>query len=164
MSQFNITVFKNIKQTSTPFYKDVFHILDRVKDGASADLCRKIRKESNKSERNVLKKNLKAILFAGEFTQRNDNSLKSHSGFMIADFDDFTNDVELNYWIKKLKNDVHVYMLFISPSGNGFKAVIRIPKSNANEHKLRHEAFANYIKCDYFDTTNKNVSRVCFES
>jgi len=163
----NITLFRSLFDSKeTPYIISIEDVYERIKTGMNGvdKLVLEIRSKQTKAERNVLKKNLKAILFAGEFTQRNDNSLKSHSGFMIADFDDFTNDVELNYWIKKLKNDVHVYMLFISPSGNGFKAVIRIPKSNANEHKLRHEAFANYIKCDYFDTTNKNVSRVCFES
>ncbi len=34
----NVTIFKNIKETQTPFFKDVGYILERIKDGASKDL------------------------------------------------------------------------------------------------------------------------------
>jgi hypothetical protein len=55
-------------------------------------------------------------------------------------------------------------MVFTSPSGNGLKALIRIPKSTKLEHKRRFNAFRKYFVSDYFDEKNCNVSRVCFES
>ena len=61
----NVTIFKNIKETQTPFFKDVGYILQRIKDGASKDLVKSIRNEKDKSKRNELKKNLPAICFSG---------------------------------------------------------------------------------------------------
>jgi hypothetical protein len=65
---------------------------------------------------------------------------------------------------QRLIDDPHVMMVFTSPSGNGLKAVIRIPKSDKVEHKRRFNAFGRYFQSEYFDTKNSNVSRVCFES
>ena len=55
-------------------------------------------------------------------------------------------------------------IVFKSPGGKGWKAVIRIPKSNATEHKRRFLAYADYFKSEYFDRKNQDISRVCFES
>ena len=35
MEESKITIFRNIKDTSTPFYRDLDSILDRIKDGKS---------------------------------------------------------------------------------------------------------------------------------
>ena len=39
-----VTIFKNIKETNTPFHKDVLFILDRIKNGKNKELIKKIRK------------------------------------------------------------------------------------------------------------------------
>ena len=39
-----VTLFKNIKETETPFYRDVDIVLQRIKNGASKHLVKKIRK------------------------------------------------------------------------------------------------------------------------
>ena len=70
----NITIFRNIKETDTPFYVNIDKILDRIKVGVSKDLVKDIRKESDKSKRNELKKKLPAICFSGTFNNRKDSS------------------------------------------------------------------------------------------
>ena len=35
-----VTIFKDIKDTSQPFYRDVQKIIERIRDGASKDICR----------------------------------------------------------------------------------------------------------------------------
>jgi len=54
----NITIFKTIRDTDTPFYRDVTVILDRIKEGTNStkDIVKRIRAEKNKSERNEIKK------------------------------------------------------------------------------------------------------------
>lgn len=162
-----ITLFKSLFNSKDTAYKlGIDEVYARIKEGigGTKELIEKIRTIEDKEERNKYKKQLKAILFAGEFNQRNDAGLENHSGFMITDFDDFESDDKLNEWRENLINCPYVYMLFLSPSGNGLKAVIKIPKSNEETHPLRHKAFEKYINCEYFDTVNKNISRVCFES
>ena len=43
-----VTIFKNIKETDTPFYRNVEAILQRIKEGASKDLITRIRSIDNK--------------------------------------------------------------------------------------------------------------------
>jgi hypothetical protein len=162
-----ITLFRSLFDSKeTAYILGVEEIYNRIKTGTGGTdvLIEKIRETKDKEERNKYKKQLKAILFAGEFSQRNDRSLDNHSGFMVTDFDEFESEDKLQEWKEKLLALDCVYMLFRSPSGNGLKAVIRIPKSTIEEHSLRHVAFEKFIDCEYFDKVNKNVSRVCFES
>ena len=75
-----ITIFKDIKDTDTPFYREVEFVLDRIKNGTSKELITDIRKQKDKSERNEIKKKLPSICFRGKFSKRADNSLIEHSG------------------------------------------------------------------------------------
>ena len=90
-----ITIFQNIRETSTPFFRNLEVVLDRIKDGASKDLVKQIRKEKNKTERNEIKKQLPAICFSGTFNKRNDGSIIEHSGYICLDFDGYANNKEL---------------------------------------------------------------------
>ena len=45
----NVTIFRNIKDTSTPFYRDIESILIRIKDGSSKSLIKQIRSEKDKT-------------------------------------------------------------------------------------------------------------------
>ena len=46
-----ITIFKDILDTGTPFYREVEFVLDRIKNGSSKELVTGIRKNKNKNER-----------------------------------------------------------------------------------------------------------------
>ena len=47
-----ITIFKDIKDTSQPFYRNVDIILQRIKNGASKELIKKIRATKDKDQKN----------------------------------------------------------------------------------------------------------------
>ena len=64
-----ITIFKDIKETAQPFYRDADIILDRVSDGSSKEIIIKIRTEKDKEIINLLKQQLPAICFSGKFTK-----------------------------------------------------------------------------------------------
>ena len=90
-----ITILKDIKDTSQPFYRDVDVIIERIRDGASKDIIKGIRSEKDKEKRDLLKQQLPAICFSGIFTKRNDKSLTQHSGLICLDFDGYPNNREL---------------------------------------------------------------------
>lgn len=159
----NVTIFKDLKNTSTPFYKDVYYVLDRIKRGVSKDIVSKIRIEKEKEKRDILKKKLPCICFSGQFEKRNDNSIISHSGLICLDFDNFKSIEELNDYRDKLKKDKYTFSLFTSPSGNGIKVLVKIP-SDEVDHKLYFDSLQDHYNIPEFDTTSKNISRVCFES
>jgi len=158
-----ITIFKDIKVTSQPFYRSALIILNRIKEGASKDLVKKIREEKDKEIINSLKQKLPAICFSGKFTKRNDKSLSQHSGLICLDFDGYTNQRDLLQEKERLSKNNYVYSVFISPSGKGLKAIVKIPPLPDN-HVSYFNSLEKYFASPQFDKTCKNVSRVCYES
>ena len=159
----NITIFQTIKDTDTPFYRDVFKILDRIRDGASKDLVKKIRQEKNKTVRNDIKKLLPAICFSGTFKKRADNALIEHSGLICLDFDGYEKQKDLLQDKETISKNKYVFSVFISPSGNGLKVLVKIPADPEN-HSNYFNSLEKHFNSQYFDKTSKNISRVCYES
>ena len=162
-----ISVFKDLfKSKDVPFTLTLDEIYTRIKKGNPSliDKINKIRTSTNKEEISTLKNSLIAIMFNGTFSDRSDNGLIEHSGMCILDFDKYPNEEVMKAEREKLIKDKHTLMVFTSPSGNGLKALIRIPKCDKYEHKRRFNAYSSYINSDYFDIKNSNISRVCFES
>jgi len=158
-----VTIFKNIKETETPFHREIGVVLERIKDGATKNLVKSIRTTKDKAERNELKKRLPAICFSGVFNKRNDNALKEHSGFICLDFDGYEKKKLLLEHKENLTKDQYTYSVFISPSGNGLKVLVKIP-ANSDNHINYFNSLQKYYDSPYFDKMCKNVSRVCYES
>jgi hypothetical protein len=158
-----ITIFKNIKEVDAPFYRDVSVALDRIKSGANKDTIKIIRSCKDKGERNEYKKLLPAICFSGQFNKRSDSSLILHSGIICLDFDDYEKKKDMLQDKEMLCKDKYVYSVFISPSGNGLKVLVKIPQDPDN-HVNYFNALSKHFDSQHFDKTCKNLSRVCYES
>ena len=158
-----VTIFKDLYTTSTPFYKDIAFILDRIKSGKSKELVEAIRNEKNKEKRDALKIKLPAILFSGTFSNRNAKGLKDHSGYICLDFDKYETDKKMTADRKKFEKDEYTFSVFTSPSGNGLKVIVKIPPVVEN-HKDYFIALEKYYNSENFDIACKDVSRVCYES
>lgn len=148
---------------STPFYREIQFVLDRIKNGSSKNLVEKIRKEKDKDKRNKLKEQLPAICFSGTFTNRSVTGLKEHSGFICIDFDKYASDKLMNQDRIKLSKDKYTYALFTSPSGDGLKVIVKIP-NNPERHKGYFNSLQKHYASDNFDISCKDISRVCYES
>ena len=161
----NVTIFQNIRDTDTPFFRDVHLILERIKDGAGATkgLVQKIRLEKRKPERNEIKKQLPAICFSGTFNKRSDASLVNHSGLICLDFDGYEKQKELLQDKETISKNKYTFSVFISPSGNGLKVLVKIP-ADADNHTNYFNSLEKHFNSPYFDKTSKNISRVCYES
>ena len=158
-----ITIFKNIKDTDAPFYREVDFVIDRIRNGKSKELVKKIRKQKNKEERNQLKRDLPSICFSGTFSKRADSSILEHSGLICLDFDGYKKQTDMLLDKEKMMKDKYTFSVFISPSGNGLKLLVRIP-NDADNHSKYFTSLEKYHDSEYFDTTSKNISRVCYES
>ena len=62
-----------------------------------------------------------------------------------------------------MMKDKYVLSVFVSPSGNGIKVLVKIPFDVEN-HVNYFNSLENYFSSPQFDKTSKNVSRVCYES
>jgi hypothetical protein len=163
MTPGQVTIFKSIRETDTPFFRPVDYILERIRNGATKELVKKIRNESRKAERNEMKKQLPAICFSGTFNKRADGSIVEHSGLICLDFDGYDKQKTLLQDKENLSKNKYVYSVFISPSGNGLKVLVKIPKDSEN-HVNFFNSLERYFNSPFFDKTSKNISRVCYES
>ena len=160
-----ITCYKSLfNPKAGDFQIPVEKAFSRIKNGSSKTILEKIRKVEDKDEKNKLKQQLPCYLFAGTFSSRNDNSIVEHSGLIALDFDGFPDDKTFKHWRKKLIKDEHTMSVFTSPSGDGLKSIVKIPKCDRDEHKLYFTALEKHFDCEYFDTSCKNISRACYES
>ena len=157
-----ITVFRNIKDTSNAIHIDHAKIFERIRTGKYKDLVEKIRTESNNKKRNDLKQQLPSILFSGKFSARNAKAIIDHSGLICLDFDKIPTDT-MQAVRDTLEADQYTHALFLSPSGNGYKLIVRIP-NDTDQHKAYFDGLAQYYDSEYFDKACSDVSRVCYES
>lgn len=159
-----VTIFRDISTVSQAFHRPLSEILKRIKNGsASRNLIEQIRVETDKTKRNELKKSLPSICFCGKFKKRSIKGLIEHSGLICLDFDNFETPEALEAYREILKLDAYVYSVFVSPSGNGLKVLVKIPPS-AEFHKQYFKTLMSKFDVAYFDKSTSDVSRVCYES
>ena len=164
----NVSIFKSLYNSKEePYNMLLTDVYDRICYG-NEPLREKIEAirnpETDKAEKDKLKKSLLAIMFNGTFSKRADDDLIKHSGICVLDFDKYESEEVLQEERDRIQKDPFTLMCFRSPSGNGLKVLINIPESTKEDHKRRFKAYEKYIKSKYFDVANCNVSRVCFES
>ena len=146
-----ITVYRSLFDSKgVAFYLTIDKALERIKKGKSKLLVEEIRKETNKEKRNQLKKKCICVLFNGEFSAWNDNSLINHSGFCILDFDNFESEKELKEQKQILSKDKYTYSVFVSPSGNGLKCLVKIPQCTKEEHPLYFNELEKHYKSNFY--------------
>jgi hypothetical protein len=119
--------------------------------------------EDIKERRKFKANNFDYVTFSGVFERRNDKYLEKHSNLIAIDFDHLEN---LDKSKEQLLNDQYfdTEMLFVSPSGDGIKWIIRIELEEATQAEY-FKAISNYIKQTYnidVDASGKDVSRACF--
>lgn len=161
-----ISVFKDLlKSKDVPYDVSIEKVIERIRVGKSKEIVETIRTSTDKKQIEALKKKLPCILFSGIFKERNSNSLVEHSGLMVVDFDKYPNEKIMLEHLELLKQNNHFFLLFISPSGNGIKGVLRVSNELDKEtHPKVFKAFQKEFNLDYFDIVNSNIDRVCFES
>jgi len=128
----------------------------RIQQGHSKKLIREVRK-GNKEK----KIKLPVICFSGEFSSRTDEGLFEHSEFIILDFD----HVDVKTTKTALATDDFIYSCWVSPSGDGIKALVRL--TNPDRHRDHFRALITYFNRQYgleVDESGINESRACFES
>ncbi len=139
-----------------PTYIRLETALQRIKEGKHTTRIDRIR-EGDKKE----KTKLPIVLFSGEFSGRKDDELKRHSGLIVLDFD----HVDVDRAKSVIGSDKYVRSCWISPSGNGIKALVEV--AEPSRHRDHFRSLQKYFDSQYgleVDSTGINESRACFES
>jgi hypothetical protein len=155
-----VTFYKSIKDVSPYQNKDVGFYLDRIKNGKSEQLCKDLRFSTDKEERKAIKLQLPVVTFGGDFSKRNNASLRKASGLLTLDFDDVQDIPAL---ITELKANKSIFSCWTSPSGNGVKALVKIPIVQDDKE---YKEYFKQISAVFtgVDESGKDIARACFES
>lgn len=152
----NGTIFKTIYEKNQPHAISILQALQRIQQGKSRTIVEALRAGDKEK-----KLQLPAVLFSGEFSSRNDTDITEHSTYIVLDFD----HVEVQKTKNALATDEYVYSCWVSPSGTGIKALVRV--TSPERHRDHFRALVRYFDKRYglqVDESGINESRACFES
>ena len=154
-----ISYFRNCRNKK-PLTVNVNAALEWIKKGSSKDIIEKVRQANDQPTRDLFKQNLPAVTFAGLFEDR--SPLIEASGLACLDFDKLDNLQEIS---ERLKASKYIYSFWVSPSGNGLKALVKIPVvKDKEEYQEYYRAILKHFKDLQPDIATKDINRLCFES
>lgn len=157
-----VTIFERVTDVQNPVHRKLSKVINHFK--TDLKLQERIAKLQNLNgeDYDKAKKDLPVVCFGGQFENRSNKGLLLASGLMVLDFDD--KDIkEYKELQGRLKRDPYILCYFTSPSGQGFKALVKIPVvKNDAEYKTYYFSFMERYK--ELDTSGKDISRACFYS
>jgi hypothetical protein len=133
-----------------------------IRSGAFKSITDNYREANSKEERSLLKQTkFPFVTFSGIFSTRAVAGIVSRSGFLCIDLD------HLGAGLKEIWDDILIHitpaLMFISPSGDGIKVILRIDING--DHLAYFLAFQRFFKEHLdvdIDKACKDVSRACF--
>ena len=128
--------------------------------------CRYFTRNKDYDSYKTLKIKLPIVTFCGTFKNgRKLENLDVYNNIMILDIDHI--DILTIGDIKnKLIEDKYIYSVWLSPSNEGLKALVKI-KSSPEEHKSSFNSLKSYFKKEHnieLDNSGSDVTRLCFVS
>ena len=139
-------------------------VIKDIQEGKYSAQIKNVRLYINdKPKRDIEKKKLPLISFAGTFSQRSNFKLIQSSGVACLDYD---NCSDLNQLKNEVNNDNFTFCSFVSPSGNGLKVLVKIPfVDNDEDYKSFYlELQKHYNRYGVTDESTKDISRASFVS
>lgn len=143
-------------------------IVGRIKSPKYKTVTEKLRSYSIGSEEasDYKKKNFVAVTFSGTFApSRAKANLQAHTGLLCLDFDKLHLE-SFEATKAKIQADLHTYICFVSPSGNGLKVVVKLADcKDENTHLQYFLQLEKYYLQRFdlqIDKQCKNVDRLCF--
>lgn len=136
--------------------------------GEWANLVRSLRAITNEDEYKEKKKMLPAVTWSGVFKEgtRLIDTIEQYSSLTVLDIDKISQE-KISLLKQQLSQDPHVHYVFVSPSGNGIKAVFKTDVTDPNNHKASFLHLQEYFENTYFakvDPSGKDVCRLCYMS
>lgn len=155
----HISFFRNCRNKK-PEITNVSTSLNRIMSGASKGLIEGIRETEDQARKDNLKRKLPAVTFGGNFRDR--SNLIQASGLACLDFDKVQ---DLKFLKNQLEDSEYIFSYWLSPSGNGLKALVKIPLVfNKKEYSERYLALLKHFRKLSPDKATKDINRLCFES
>lgn len=163
-----VSVYDNITDVTSLSVKTIDQILTVIKNGNPELISQitAIRNLTCHQKQNEAKKKLPVFCCNGTFHRRNNASLLQYSPFIAIDFDGFSSNDGLIAYKEHLMTYPYVYACFVSPSGNGLKAIVQHNNTNPAHHYnlfvQLHRVFG--LGNTNFDSVVSDISRATYFS
>lgn len=166
-----IELFPNVADRSTHSNQPLDRIMqwaminEKLKAKTNAyRLWLQMNPNATKSEKSAKKvQSFPAVTFSGTFRGTGKaEDINVMTGYIVVDFDHLDN---LEYVRMNLELDPYTYLLFISPSGDGLKVVIKHDLTNPEHWKYLYLELETYYKNIHNIPTDdkcKDINRMCF--
>lgn len=166
-----VVSFYSVKTDRTGSTMTLGAVLDGIRNGRWGDMVKPVRdavEAGNDAAKDAAKGRLPGFTPGGRFTARKKACLAVHSGMVVADLDHLPSPDDAARVRDALAHDAHVVAAFVSPSGLGVKALVRVEScADAAEHEAAFAALVEHFAQEHginLDTSGKDVSRLCFVS
>jgi putative DNA primase/helicase len=167
-----VSFFKTVKSTQPAGEHAAADVLAMITNPPDAirEKVKKIRdlvSAGKDAAADAIKKTLPAVTFSGTFSKRGKAGLSAHSGLVVLDFDDLTED-RIQLLGEIIEDRIPVAFLFRSPSGSGLKVGVSVNPvpQNAAEHEKAFSIVEGVFTEAGFppDKSGRDVCRLCFLS
>ena len=157
-----VTIFEKVTDVHNPVHRKLSKVIEHFKTNQKLNEQIQTLQNLAPDEYDKAKKYLPVVCFGGQFENRSNKGLIKSSGLMVLDFDD--KDIKDYKELQdRLSRDNYIICYFTSPSGQGFKALVRIPiVENDEQYKRYYYSFMERYK--ELDTSGKDICRACFYS
>lgn len=165
-----VSIYENIRDTEGTRRATVGSLLKTIqlggKNGDIAKRIQQIRSESDKEKRSLMKKMLPVVMWQGVFSKRGKSGLESLSGIMCIDID-HKSESELLRLRESLIRFPWVLAIFRSPSGDGWKILIKTAVQTTNDYENCYaqliDSFMQKLQCEV-DESCMEYSKACYLS
>jgi hypothetical protein len=163
-----ISCFGSASETRPLGDFSIGEVFRQIREGGkkTRPLIEEIRKHSwDKAGVNQLKKKLTGVTWSGVFIERKNSGISKHSGLICADLDNLSVE-ELPEVKARLTDSPYALAVFLSPRGNGLKAVFRV-LADVSRHAGSFRAVEKHVMeltGVQIDKSGKDPSRLCFMS
>lgn len=161
-----ISLFNRITDINHPEEYDIDKVLDIIKTGSYYHVTGKVdavRKAKTKEEKEKAKMRLPAVTWNGTFKTKNRSGLIHYSSFTALDFDHIQPE-KMDEFGKWLQSFPCVYAYYITPSSNGYKAVILHDNYEPLYHYDLYNQLLKLFDCPEKDTSTVDLARGNFLS
>lgn len=161
-----ISLFNRITDINHPQEYDIDKVLDIIKTGSYYHVAEKVdavRKAKTREEKEKAKMKLPAVTWNGTFKTKNRNDLIHYSSFTALDFDHIQPE-KMDEFGKWLQSFPCVYAYYVTPSGEGYKAVILHDNYEPLYHYDLYNQLLKLFDCPEKDTSTVDLARGNFLS
>lgn len=159
-----ISYYKSLFSSSPDKQITVYKAMDMIRLGECESLVKDVRFNFNNPEKKkALKERLPLFGFGGTFTTRSNKTLVKHSSLACLDFDHLPNVEQAK---RQIAEDPYTFCVFVSPSGDGLKVLVRIPLvDNDKDYKSFYVELRNHFnQYGETDSATSDISRATFIS